>query len=46
MVMQVHIHPQGFTQIRLYGFLSSSWQKSRDPILQLQLADKNLAYIV
>ena len=46
MVMQVHIHPKGFTQIRHYGFLNSSWQKEKLPLLQLQLRDKNLAHII
>jgi len=39
---QLHILPKGFTRIRHYGFLSSSWKKDRLPLLQLQLADKNL----
>jgi len=43
---QLHILPKGFTRIRHYGFLSSSWKKEKLPLLQLQLADKNLAHIV
>jgi hypothetical protein len=39
---QLHILPKGFTRIRHYGFLSSSWKKDRLPLLQLQLVDKNL----
>ena len=39
---QMHILPKGFTRIRHYGFLSSSWKKEKLPLLQLQLADKNL----
>ncbi len=42
---QLHILPKGFTRIRHYGFLSSSWKKEKLPHLQLQLADKGLAYI-
>lgn len=42
---QLHVLPKGFTRIRHYGFLSSSWKKEKLPLLQLQLADKNLAYI-
>ena len=40
---QLHVLPKGFTRIRHYGFLSSSWKKEKLPLLQLQLADKNLA---
>lgn len=39
---QLHILPKGFTRIRHYGFLSSSWKKEKLPQLQLQLADKDL----
>lgn len=42
---QLHILPKGFTRIRHYGFLSSSWKKERLPLLQLQLADKDLLHI-
>ena len=35
---QLHILPKGFTRIRHYGFLSSSWKKEKLPLLQLQLA--------
>lgn len=42
---QLHILPKGFTKIRHYGFLSSSWKKEKLPQLQLQLADKELEMI-
>lgn len=42
---QNHILPKGFTRIRHYGFLSSSWKKEKLPQLQLQLMDKDLEYI-
>lgn len=42
---QLHILPKGFTRIRHYGFLSSSWKKERLPLLQLQLAEKDLLHI-
>ena len=42
---QLHILPKGFTRIRHYGFLSSSWKKEKLPRLQLQLADKNLNHL-
>lgn len=42
---QNHILPKGFTRIRHYGFLSSSWKKEKLPRLQLQLADKALENI-
>jgi hypothetical protein len=41
---QLHILPKGFTRIRHYGFLGSSWKKERLPLLQRQLADKNLVH--
>lgn len=41
---QLHILPKGFTRIRHYGFLSSSWKKDRLPLLQLQLAEKDLLH--
>jgi hypothetical protein len=40
---QLHMLPKGFTRIRHYGFLSSSWKKERLPLLQLKLADKDLS---
>ncbi|AFU68299.1 hypothetical protein P700755_001368 [Psychroflexus torquis ATCC 700755] len=43
---QFHILSKGFTRIRHYGFLSSSWKKEKLPLLQLQLRDKNLAHIL
>lgn len=42
---QLHILPKGFTRIRHYGFLSSHWKKDNLPLLQLQLADKDLTHI-
>lgn len=42
---QLHILPKGFTRIRHYGFLSSSWKKDKLPLLQLQLADRGLTQI-
>lgn len=42
---QLHVLPKGFTRIRHYGFLSSSWKKEKLPLLQRQLADKNLLHI-
>jgi hypothetical protein len=41
---QLHILPKGFTRIRHYGFLSSSWKKEKLPLLQSQLANKDLSY--
>lgn len=35
---QLHILPKGFTRIRHYGILSSSWKKVKLPALQLALA--------
>lgn len=37
---QNHILPKGFTRIRHYGYLSSSWKKEKLPRLQVLLADK------
>lgn len=37
---QQHILPKGFTRIRHYGILSSSWKKEKLPRLQMLLADK------
>jgi hypothetical protein len=42
---QLHILPKGFTRIRHYGFLSSSWKKEKLPLLQLQLSNRNLEHI-
>jgi len=42
---QNHILPKGFTRIRHYGFLSSSWKKEKLLQLQLQLANKYLEVI-
>ena len=42
---ELHILPKGFTRIRHYGFLSSSWKKDKLPLLQLQLAAKDLTEI-
>ena len=41
----VTLSAKGFTCIRHYGFLSSSWKKDKLPLLQLQLIDKNLTHI-
>ena len=37
---QLHILPKGFTRIRHYGILSSSWKKVKLPAIQLELAGK------
>ena len=42
---QNHILPKGFTRIRHYGFLSSSW-KQKLPQLQQQLMDRAIETIV
>jgi len=42
---QNHILPKGFTRIRHYGFLSSSW-KPKLPQLQQQLMDRAIETIV
>jgi len=42
---QFHILPKGFTRIRHYGFLGSSWKKEKLPLLQLQLSKKDLAHV-
>ena len=42
---ELHILPKGFTRIRHYGFLSSSWKKDKLPQLQLQLMGKELTHI-
>jgi hypothetical protein len=39
---QLHILPKGFTRIRHYGILSSSWKKQKLPQLQASLAIKKL----
>lgn len=38
---QLHVLPKGFTRIRHYGILSSSWKKEKLPRLQQRLADKD-----
>ncbi|MBE7646621.1 IS91 family transposase [Tenacibaculum finnmarkense] len=38
---QNHILPKGFTRIRHYGFLSSSWKREKLPQIQLQLLDRD-----
>ena len=43
---QMHVLPKGFTRLRHYGFLSSSWKKEKLADLQLKLADKDLSYVV
>lgn len=42
---QNHILPKGFTRIRHYGILSSSWKKEKLPHLQLKLLDRNIEII-
>jgi len=42
----LHILPKGFTRIRHYGILSSSWKKERLPQLQVALATKILATVL
>ena len=36
----MHILPKGFTRIRHYGILSSSWKKEKLPRLQAQILNK------
>jgi len=43
---QNHILPKGFTRIRHYGYLSSSWKKEKLPQLQLQLIDRDKDVLV
>jgi hypothetical protein len=43
---QMHVLPKGFTRLRHYGFLSSSWKKEKLGELQLKLADKNLDHVI
>jgi hypothetical protein len=38
----LHILPKGFTRIRHYGFLSSSWKKEKLPQLQAKLSTTKL----
>lgn len=38
----LHILPKGFTRIRHYGILSSSWKKEKLPKLQAKLATKKI----
>lgn len=42
---QLHILPKGFTKIRHYGFLSSSWKKEKLPRLQACVLNKPFAPI-
>jgi hypothetical protein len=42
----LHILPKGFTRIRHYGILSSSWKKEKLPQLQALLATKKLANVL
>lgn len=37
----LHILPKGFTRIRHYGILSSSWKREKLPNLQMELGGKN-----
>lgn len=41
----LHILPKGFTRIRHYGILSSSWKKEKLPKLQAELATKKIEII-
>ncbi len=41
----LHILPKGFTRIRHYGILSSSWKKEKLPRLQAELACKKIVSI-
>ncbi|MCK0126319.1 transposase [Gelidibacter sp. F2691] len=41
----LHILPKGFTRIRHYGILSSSWKKEKLPKLQVELATVKLEVI-
>jgi hypothetical protein len=38
----LHILPKGFTRIRHYGILSSSWKKEKLPQLQATLANRKI----
>ena len=38
----MHVLPKGFTRIRHYGILSSSWKKEKLPALQQTMQDKKL----
>ncbi|MBA3986691.1 MAG: IS91 family transposase [Flavobacteriales bacterium] len=42
----LHILPKGFTRIRHYGILSSSWKKEKLPQLQASLDTKTLVSVV
>lgn len=42
---QLHILPKGFTRMRHYGLLSSSWKKEKLPHLQLKLCAKDQEYV-
>ena len=41
----LHILPKGFTRIRHYGILSSSWKKEKLPKLQAELANQKIAVV-
>jgi len=41
----LHILPKGFTRIRHYGTLSSSWKKEKLPKLQAELRTTSLAIL-
>lgn len=41
----LHILPKGFTRIRHYGILSSSWKKGKLPQLQAELSTNKLAIL-
>ncbi len=40
----LHILPKGFTRIRHYGILSSSWKKEKLPKLQAELATEKMEF--
>jgi hypothetical protein len=42
----LHILPKGFTRIRHYGILSSSWKKEKLPQLQAALATKKIVAVL
>lgn len=41
----LHILPKGFTRIRHYGILSSSWKKNKLPKLQAELATQKIVLV-
>ena len=43
---ELHILPKGFTRIRHYGFLSSSWKKQKLPRLQAWILNKPFVALI